>query len=153
MFATPVQRQRYVPLWAVQFAIGVVVVLLAVGLFAALVGTAVRGPTAFFDELGRTVSRVIPQPSADLRTDAEVKAVIRAMPDGELRVGAVIDEQDRVVFTVSADRAAVRAAVRPGDELRIGRDGEVEIVPTGVPGFFDRLQRELEQLRERFFGR
>lgn len=146
-------RPRYVPLWAVQFAIGVAVVLLAVALFAALVGTAVSGPTAFFDDLGRTVSRIIPQPSADLRTDAQVKAVIRAMPEGELRVGAVIDEQDRVVFTITADRAAVRAAVRPGDELRIGRDGEVEIVPTGVPGFFDRLQRELEQLRERFFGK
>lgn len=146
-------RPRYVPLWAVQFAIGVAVVLLAVAIFAALVGTAVSGPTAFFDDLGRTVSRIIPQPSADLRTDAQVKAVIRAMPEGELRVGAVIDEQDRVVFTVTADRAAVRAAVRPGDELRIGRDGEVEIVPTGVPGFFDRLQRELEQLRERFFGK
>lgn len=144
--------RRSVPAWAIQLAVGLVLVLVAVGAFAALVGTVVRGPTAFFDELGKTVARVAPQPRADIRTDDQLKALIAATPDGRLRVGSVVEEQDRVVFAVTADRAAVRAAVRPGDQLRIGKNGEVEIVPTGIPGVLDELGRQLEELRKRFFG-
>jgi hypothetical protein len=143
---------RLIPGWAVQFVVGAVVVLLAVGVVAAMIGPLVQGPTAFFDELGKTVSRIAPQPQADLRTDDQVKAVIKAMPNGRLRVGSIVEEQDRVVFTITADRSAVRAAVRPGDELRIGRDGNVEIVPTGIPGVIDSLQRALDDLKRRFFG-
>jgi hypothetical protein len=46
----------------------------------------------------------------------------------------------------------VKAAVQPGDELRIGRDGSVEIVPTGIPGVIDSLQRAIEDLKRKFFG-
>lgn len=145
--------RRYVPTWAIQLTVGLVLVLLAVGLFAALVGSVVRGPTAFFDELGRTVTRVAPQPQADIRTDAQLRTLIAAAPDGKLRVGSVIEDQDRVVFTVTADRAAVRAAVKPGDQLRLNKSGEVEIVPTGIPGVVDELGRQLEELHKRFFGK
>lgn len=145
---------RAVPAWAIQFLVGTAVVLVAIGLFAALVGTAVRGPGQFFDEVGRTVSRLVPAPQADLRSDAELRALIRAMPDGKVRVGSIVEEQDRVVFTVTADRSAVKAAVRPGDELRVSRTtGEVELVPTGIPGLVDRLQQAIDSLRERFFGK
>jgi hypothetical protein len=143
---------RLIPGWAVQFVVGALVVLLAIGLVAAMVGPMVQGPTAFFDELGKTVSRLAPQPQADIRTDDQLKAVIKAMPNGRLRVGSIIEEQDRVVFTITADRSAVRAAVRPGDELRIGRDGNVEIVPTGIPGVIDSLQRAIDDLKRQFFG-
>ena len=139
-------------MWALQFLIGIFVVLVAVGVAAALLGPVVRGPTAFFDELGKTISRIAPQPQADLRTDEQVKAVIKAMPEGKLRVGTIIEEQNRVVFTITADRAAVKAAVRPGDELRIARDGAVEVVPTGLPGLIDSLQRAIEDLKLKFFG-
>jgi hypothetical protein len=142
----------FLPLWALQFVIGVFAVLLAVGLFAALVGTVVRGPQTFFDEVGKTVARIAPQPQADIRTDAELKAVIKAMPDGRLRVASVAGEQDRVIFTVTADRAAVRAAAQSGDELRLSRTGEVEIAPTGIPGLVDRLQQAIEELRRSWFG-
>jgi hypothetical protein len=111
-----------------------------------------RGPTAFFDELGKTISRIAPQPQADIRTDDQLKAVIKAMPQGKLRVATIVDEQNRVVFTITADRSAVKAAVQPGDELRIGRDGSVEIVPTGLPGVIDSLQRAIEDLKRKFFG-
>ena len=144
--------RRHLPAWAVQFAVGLALVLVAVALFAALLGAAVRGPTAFFDELGKSVSRLGPQPQPDLRDDAELKAVIRAMPDGRLRVGSVVEDTDQVVFTITAPRAAVHAAVKPGDALRIGRDGNVEIVPTGIPGVLDQLQRSIEDLKKRFFG-
>ena len=144
--------RRHIPAWAVQLGVGLGVVLVAVALFAALLGAAVRGPTAFFDELGRSVSRLAPQPRPDLRDDAQLKAVIRAMPDGKLRVGSVVEDRDEVVFTITAPRAAVHAAVKPGDELRIGRDGNVEIVPTGIPGLFDQLQRSIDELKRRFFG-
>ena len=40
--------KRFVPMWALQFLIGIFVVLIAVALAAALVGPLVRGPTAFF---------------------------------------------------------------------------------------------------------
>jgi hypothetical protein len=143
----------FLPLWALQFVIGMFAVLLAVGLFAALVGSVVRGPQTFFDEVGRTVSRIAPQPQADIQSDAELKAVIKAMPDGRLRVASVVAEQDRVVFTVTADRAAVRAAVQAGDELRLSRTGEVEIAPTGIPGLVDRLQQAIEELRRSWFGK
>ncbi len=146
------QPARYVPFWALQFAIGALVVLVAIAIVAALIGPVVRGPTAFFDELGKTISRVAPQPQADLRSDDQVKTVIRAMPEGKLRVATIVEEQNRVIFTVTADRAAVRAAVRPGDELRIGRDGNVEIVPTGIPGVIDSLQKAIEDLKRKFFG-
>ena len=142
----------FLPLWALQFVIGIFAVLLAVGLFAALVGTVVRGPQTFFDEVGKTVSRIAPQPQADIRSDAELKAVIKAMPDGRLRVASVVGEQDRVVFTVTADRAAVKAAAQAGDELRLSRTGEVEIAPTGIPGLVDRLQQAIEELRRSWFG-
>ena len=144
--------KRFVPTWALQFVVGLFVILVAVALAAALLGPIVRGPTAFFDELGRTISRIAPQPQADLRTDDQLKAVIRAMPEGKLRVGAIVEEQNRVVFTVTADRSAVKAAVQPGDELRIARDGSVEIVPTGIPGVIDSLQRAIEDLKRKFFG-
>ena len=145
---------RIVPVWAIQFLVGIAVVLFAVGLFAALIGTATRGPSQFFEELGKTVSRLAPQPQSDLRSDEQLRGVIKAMPDGKVRVGSIIDEQDRVVFTVTADRAAVKAAIKPGDELRLNRTtGEVEIVPTGIPGVLDNLQRQLQELKERFFGK
>ena len=124
--------KRLVPVWAFQFVVGIFVVLIAVGVAATLLGPVLRGPTAFFDELGKTISRIAPQPQADLRGDEQIKAVIKAMPEGKLRVGTIVDEQSRVVFTITADRSAVKAAVQPGDELRIARDGSVEIVPTAV---------------------
>jgi hypothetical protein len=139
-------------MWALQFLIGIFVVLVTIAVAIALLGPIVRGPTAFFDELGRTINRIAPQPQADIRTDDQLKAVIRAMPEGKLRVGTIVEEQNRVVFTITADRAAVKAAVRPGDELRIARDGSVEIVPTGIPGVIDSLQRAIEDLKRRFFG-
>jgi predicted metalloprotease with PDZ domain len=139
-------------MWAFQFVIGIFVVLVAIGVAVALLGPLMRGPTAFFDELGRTISRIAPQPQADLRTDEQLKVVIKAMPEGRLRVGTIVEEQDRVVFTITADRSAVKAAVRPGDELRIARDGSVEIVPTGIPGVIDSLQRAIEDLKRKFFG-
>lgn len=144
----------FLPLWALQFVVGILAVLLAVGLFAALVGSVVRGPQSFFDEVGKTVARIAPQPQADVRSDADLKAVIKALPDGRLRVASVVADQDRVVFTVTADRAAVRAAAQPGDELRLSRTtGEVEIAPTGIPGLVDRLQQAIEDLRKSWFGR
>jgi hypothetical protein len=144
--------KKFVPMWAFQFVIGIFVVLVAVALAAALLGPVMRGPTAFFDELGKTMSRIAPQPQADIRTDDQLKAVIKAMPEGKLRVGTIVDEQNRVVFTITADRSAVKAAVQPGDELRIARDGSVEIVPTGIPGVVDSLQRAIEDLKRKFFG-
>jgi len=144
--------KRLIPMWAVQFVIGAMIVLLAVGIAAALLGPVMRGPTAFFDELGKTMSRIAPQPQADLRGDDQIKAVIKAMPQGKLRVGTIVDEQNRVVFTITADRSAVKAAVQPGDELRIARDGSVEIVPTGIPGVIDSLQRAIDDLKRKFFG-
>ena len=143
----------FLPLWALQFVIGMFAVLLAVGLFAALIGSVVRGPSTFFDEVGKTVARIAPQPKADIRSDADLKAVIRALPDGRLRVATIITEQDRVVFTVTADRAAVKAAVQPGDELRISRSGDVEIAPTGIPGLVDRIQQAIDDLRRSWFGK
>ena len=143
--------KRLVPVWALQFLIGILVVLVAVAVAAALLGPIVRGPTAFFDELGRTISRVAPQPQADLRGDDQLKAVIKAMPEGKLRVGTIVDDQNRVVFTITADRSVVKAAVRTGDELRIARDGSVEIVPTGIRGHRS-LQKAIEDLKRKFFG-
>jgi len=143
----------FLPMWALQFVIGMVAVLLAVGLFAALIGSVVRGPATFFDEVGKTVARIAPQPQADIRSDAALKAVIKAMPDGRLRVASIVADQDRVVFTVTADRTAVKAAVQPGDELRLSRTGEVEIVPTGIPGLVDRIQQAIEELRRSWFGK
>jgi hypothetical protein len=144
----------FLPIWALQFVLGLFAVLLAVGLFFTLIGSVVRGPATFFDEVGKTVARIAPQPQADIRSDAELKAVIRALPDGRLRVASVIADQDRVVFTVTADRAAVKAAVQAGDELRISRTtGEVEIAPTGIPGLVDRLQQAIDDLRRSWFGK
>jgi hypothetical protein len=144
--------KRFVPIWALQFVIGIVVVLVAIAVAVAVLGPVMRGPTAFFDELGKTISRIAPQAQADIRTEDQLKAVIKAMPEGKLRVGTIVEEQNRVVFTITADRAAVKAAVRPGDELRIARDGSVEIVPTGIPGVIDSLQRAIEDLKRKFFG-
>ena len=144
--------RRHVPSWATQFAVGMLLVLVAVALFAALLGAAVRGPTAFFDELGKSVARLAPQAQPDIRDDGQLKALIRSMPDGKLRVGSVVEDRDQVVFTVTAPRAAVKALVKPGDELRIGRDGNIEVVPTGIPGVLDQLQRSVEDLKRRFFG-
>jgi hypothetical protein len=144
--------RRHIPSWAIQFGVGMAIVLIAIALFAALLGAAVRGPTAFFDELGKNVARLAPQAQPDIRDDPQLKALIKAMPDGKITVGSIVEEKDEVVFTVTASRAAVKAAVKPGDQLRIAKDGSVEIVPTGIPGFFDQLQRNIEELKKKFFG-
>jgi hypothetical protein len=144
--------KKFVPMWALQFLIGIFVVLVAIAVAASLLGPVLRGPTAFFDELGRTISRIAPQPQADLRSEDQLKAVIKAMPEGKLRVGTIVEDQNRVVFTITADRAVVKAAVRPGDEIRIAKDGSVEIVPTGIPGVIDSLQRAIDDLKKKFFG-
>ena len=144
--------RKFVPMWALQFVVGAFLVLIAIAVAAALIGPIVRGPTAFFDELGRTISRIAPQAQPDLRTDEELKVVIKAMPAGKLRVGTIVEEQNRVIFTITADRSAVKAAVGPGDELRIARDGNVEIVPTGFPGVIDSLQKAIDDLKRKFFG-
>lgn len=54
---------------------------------------------------------------------------------------------------MTAKRSEVRAAVAPGDQLRVSRaTGEVEVAPQGIPGVIDRLGEELRELKERFFG-
>src|ERR1700716_1263282 len=128
-------------------------VLLAVDLFLAPIRRRGRGAGIFFNEVGKTVERTAPQPQADIRSDAALKAVIKAMPDGRLRVASIVADQDRVVFTVTADRAAVKAAVQAGDELRLSRTGDVEIVPTGIPGLVDRIQQAIDELRRSWFGK
>ncbi|HLQ06112.1 MAG TPA: hypothetical protein VK197_10750 [Verrucomicrobiae bacterium] len=147
------KRAAFVPFWAWQFVIGVVVVLLAVSVFAVVVGAALRVPSGFLDDVGKTISRVAPQPAPDVATEDQLKKVITAMPQGKLRVATVDAEHGRVVFTVTAERSAVHAAAQPGDELRIARDGSVEIVPTGIPGLLDQLQRAMEDLRKKWFGK
>jgi len=146
------KRAAFVPFWAWQFAIGSVVVLLAVSVFAVVVGAALRVPSSFLDDVGRTMSRVVPGPQPDVASEDQLKKVIAAMPQGKLRVATVDAEHGRVIFTVSVDRSAVHAAVQPGDELRIARDGSVEIVPTGIPGLIDQLGRAMEDLKRKWFG-
>ena len=104
---------RLVPFWAWQFAVGIAVVLVAVAMFATLVGAAMRVPSNFLDEVGRTVSRVVPQEASDIPSDGDLRKVIDAMPHGKLRVATIDTEHDRVVFTITADRAAVKARSRP----------------------------------------
>jgi len=146
------KRAAFVPFWAWQFVGGSVVVILAVSVFAVVVGAALRVPSGFLDDVGKAISRVAPQPAADIASEDQLKKVITAMPNGRLRVATIDAEHGRVVFTVTADRPAVHAAVQPGDELRIARDGSVEIAPTGIPGLIDQLQRAMEDLKKKWFG-
>src|SRR5258708_38003119 len=100
--------RRHMPAWAIQFAVGIGLVLVASAVFAALLGAAGRGPTAFFDELGKSVARLAPQPQPDLRDDAQLKAVIRATPAAKPRGGSGVEDKDEAVFTVTAPRPAIR---------------------------------------------
>ncbi|TMC32132.1 MAG: hypothetical protein E6J24_14620 [Chloroflexi bacterium] len=96
----------FVPFWAWQFVIGAVVVLLAITIASTLIGAAMRVPSAFLDDVGKAVSRVAPQPGADVETEDQLKKVIAAMPNGKLRVATVDAEHNRVVFTITAERRA-----------------------------------------------
>ncbi|TMC27431.1 MAG: hypothetical protein E6J19_07060 [Chloroflexi bacterium] len=142
----------FVPFWAWQFVIGAVVVLLAITIASTLIGAAMRVPSAFLDDVGKAVSRVAPQPGADVETEDQLKKVITAMPNGKLRVATVDAEHNRVVFTITAERSAVHAAVQPGDELRLSRDGNMEIAPTGVPALMEQLGKAMEDLKKKWFG-
>ncbi len=133
------KRAAFVPFWAWQFVGGSVVVILAVSVFAVVVGAALRVPSGFLDDVGKAISRVAPQPAADIASEDQLKKVITAMPNGRLRVATIDAEHGRVV-------------VQPGDELRIARDGSVEIAPTGIPGLIDQLQRAMEDLKKKWFG-
>ena len=146
------KRAAVIPFWAWQFLGGSVVVLLAITMFAVVLGAAIRVPSSFLDDVGKTVSRIVPQQSADLASEDQLKKVIGSTPNGRLRVATIDAEHARVVFTVTAERSAVHAAVQPGDELRIARDGSVEIAPTGIAGLFDQLQRAMEDLKKKWFG-
>lgn len=140
--------------FVLQLALGATTVVVVAALALALASNVGSIPGAFFDELGRTVQRALPDRPPDVETQEELKGVIRAMPDGRLRVASVVAEEDIVVFTVTAKRSAVPLAVVPGDELRISRDtGAVEIAPQGIPGLLDRFAEEIRKLKERFFGR
>ena len=147
-----VKRAAFVPFWAWQFVIGIVIILLAVTVFSLLVGAALRVPSSFLDDIGKTMSRVAPQPTGDVSNEEQLKKLIAAMPQGKLRVATVDAEHGRVIFTVTADRAAVHAAVQPGDELRLAKDGSVEIAPTGIPGLLDQLGRAMEDIKKKWFG-
>ena len=109
--------------------------------FLSVVQSKVNGVAVDAVEAGVERFGLGPQVQPDIRDDAQLKAVIRAMPDGKLTVGSVVEDKDEVVFTITAPRSAVKAAVKPGDQLRIAKDGSVEIVPTGIPGLLDQLQR------------
>jgi len=146
------KRMAFVPFWAWQFVIGAVVVLLAITIASTLIGAAMRVPSAFLDDVGKAVSRVAPQPGADVETEDQLKKVITAMPNGKLRVATVDAEHNRVVFTITAERSAVHAAVQPGDELRLSRDGNMEIAPTGVPALMEQLGKAMEDLKRKWFG-
>ena len=146
------KRMAFVPFWAWQFVIGAVVVLLAITIASTLIGAAMRVPSAFLDDVGKAVSRVAPQPGADVETEDQLKKVIAAMPNGRLRVATVDAEHNRVVFTITAERSAVHAAVQPGDELRVSRDGNMEIAPTGVPALMEQLGKAMEDLKRKWFG-
>ena len=146
------KRMAFVPFWAWQFVIGAVVVLLAITIASTLIGAAMRVPSAFLDDVGKAVSRVAPQPGADVETEDQLKKVIAAMPNGKLRVATVDAEHNRVVFTITAERSAVHAAVQPGDELRVSKDGGMEIAPTGVPALMEQLGRAMEELKRKWFG-
>ena len=146
------KRATFVPFWARQFVIGTVVVLLAITVFATLVGAALRVPSSFLDEVGRTMSRVAPQPTVDVSSEEQLKKLIAAMPQGKLRVATVDAEHGRVIFTITTDRAAVHAAVQPGDELRLAKDGSVEIAPTGIPGLLEQLGKAMDDLKKKWFG-
>lgn len=149
----PGRMKRFVPFWAIQFVIGGVLIAVVSVVAITAIANATRIPGQFLDDVGRTVHGILPKEGPDVSSDAQVKAVVRAMPDGRLRVGSVIAEDDVVVFTVTARRSSVKAAVVPGDQIRINRDsGEIEIAPQGIPGVIDRLQEELRKLKERFFG-
>lgn len=146
--------KRFIPVWAIQLVLGAALLALIATLAIGAVGGMARVPGEFLEELGRTVQRVAPKEGPDLENDEQIKAVIRSLPDGRLRVGSVIGEEDVVVFTITAKRSAVRAAVVPGDELRMARDrDEIELAPQGIPGLLDRLGEELRLLKERYFGR
>ncbi|OLC53683.1 MAG: hypothetical protein AUH85_13645 [Chloroflexi bacterium 13_1_40CM_4_68_4] len=145
--------RRFVPLWALQFVIGLIVVIVVSIVAIGAISSASKIPGEFFDAVGRTVHNALPKEGPDLATDADVRAVIRALPNGKLRVASVVAEDDVVVFTVTAKRSAVKAAVGPGDQLRLNRDtGEVEIAPQGIPGLLDQLRQQMDDLRKRFFG-
>ena len=146
------KRMAFVPFWAWQFVIGAVVVLLAITIASTLIGAAMRVPSAFLDDVGKAVSRVAPQPGADVETEDQLKKVITAMPNGKLRVATVDAEHNRVVLTITAERSAVHAAVQPGDELRLSRDGNMEIAPTGVPALMEQLGKAMEDLKKKWFG-
>ena len=147
-----VKRAAFVPFWAWQFVIGIVIVLLAVTVFSLLVGAALRVPSSFLDDIGKTMARVAPQPTVDVSSEEQLKKLIAAMPQGKLRVATVDAEHGQVIFTITTDRAAVHAAVQPGDELRLAKDGSVEIAPTGIPGLLDQLGRAMEELKKKWFG-
>src|SRR5438309_7375797 len=135
------RMKRLLPFWAIQFAFGAAVVVIVSVVAIAAVSNVTRLPSAFFDEVGRTVRNALPKEAADLGNDDQLKVMLRAMPGGRLRVGSVIGGDDVVVFTVTAKRSAVRAAVVPGDQLRLNRDsGEIEIAPQGIPGIVHQLQ-------------
>ena len=42
--------------------------------------------------------------------------------------------------------------MQAGDELRIAKDGSVEIAPTGIPGLLDQLGKAMEDLKKKWFG-
>jgi hypothetical protein len=145
--------RQLVPLWAMQFGVGLVLVIVVSVVAIGAISSASKIPGEFFDAVGRTVHNVLPKEGADLSADADVRAVIRSLPNGKLRVASVVAEDDVVVFTVTAKRSAVHAAVGPGDQLRLNRDtGEVEIAPQGIPGLLDQLRQQIDDLRKHFFG-
>jgi len=146
------KRMAFVPFWAWQLVIGAIVVLLVVILGSTLIGAAMRVPSAFLDDVGKAVSRIAPQPGADIEKEDQLKQLIASMPNGKLRVATVDAEHNRVVFTITVERSAVRAAVQPGDEIRVTRDGRMEIAPTGVPALMEQLGKAMEELKRKWFG-
>ena len=149
----PVKRAAFVPFWAWQFVIGIVIILLAVTVFSLLVGAALRVPSSFLDDIGKTMARVAPQPTVDVSSEEQLKKVIAAMPQGKLRVATVDAEHGQVIFTIT-DRpgggACRRAAGRraPPGEGRERRDRAYWDSRAPRPA----RQSAMEDLKKKWFG-
>jgi signal transduction histidine kinase len=100
-FAAPVESPE--PFWSIQFVLSMVVMLLAVGITAALVVHHLTRPLSTFAGAAQRLGRDVNAPSLPESGPAEVRQAIRAFNEMQERIRRFVEDRTQMLAAISHD--------------------------------------------------
>lgn len=100
-FAAPIESRA--PFWSLRFALSIVIMLLAVGVLAAVVVHHLTRPLATFAYAAQRLGTDVKAPSIPESGPAEVRRAIRAFNDMQDRIRRFIEDRTQMLAAISHD--------------------------------------------------